>query len=76
MEVNNLIKEKNLDKEQKLKGKIDWKCSCSLYMVDKKLVDKKSPLRQIICKGCGTMFNANKNSNYCLECNEIFYDEP
>lgn len=49
---------------------MDWKCPLSLNK------DKKSPLKQIICKGCGTMFKSNYNSNYCLECKEIFYDEP
>ncbi len=71
--VTNLINETNGNKEfeQALKSKMSWKCSCSLDTVD-----KKSSLRQIICKGCGTMFKTNKNSNYCLECKEIFYDEP
>jgi len=27
------------------------------------MMDKKSSLRQIVCKGCGTMFKTNKNSN-------------
>ncbi len=40
------------------------------------MMDKKSSLRQIVCKGCGTMFKTNKNSNYCLECETLFYDEP
>jgi hypothetical protein len=60
-----LIKEKNEEKR-----KMDWKCSCSLNN------DKKSSLKQVVCKGCGTMFKSNDNSNYCLECKEIFYDEP
>ncbi len=60
-----MIKEKNKEKR-----KMDWKCPLSLNK------DKKSPLKQIICKGCGTMFKSNYNSNYCLECKEIFYDEP
>jgi hypothetical protein len=66
-----LIKEKNEDNEQALKSKMGWKCSLSLDMVN-----KKSSLRQIICENCGTLFKTNKNSNYCLECKEIFYDEP
>ncbi|ADZ10363.1 hypothetical protein Metbo_2146 [Methanobacterium lacus] len=60
-----MIKEKN---EKKIKD--DWKCPFSLKN------DKKSSLKQIICKGCDTMFKSNYNSNYCLECKEIFYDEP
>jgi len=60
-----LIKEKN---EKKIKN--GWKCPFSLNN------DKKSSLKQIMCKGCGAMFKSNNNSNYCLECKEIFYDEP
>ena len=40
-----------------------------------KKYDKKSSLKQI-CKGCGKLFKNNYNSIYCLECEEIFYDEP
>ena len=60
-----MIKEKN---EKKIKNSL--KCPFSLKN------DKKSSLKQIMCKGCGTMFKSNYNSNYCLECKEIFYDEP
>ncbi len=60
-----MIKEKN---EKKIKNGL--KCPFSLKN------DKKSSPKQIICKGCGTMFKSNYNSNYCLECKEIFYDEP
>jgi hypothetical protein len=60
-----LIKEKN---EEKVKT--SFKCPFSLKN------DKKSSLTQIICKGCGKIFNNNNNSIYCLECEEIFYDEP
>jgi hypothetical protein len=64
-----LIKETNENKE--FKSKIGRECSCTL-----EIMDKESSLRQIICLGCGTMFKTNKDSNYCLECKEIFYDEP
>lgn len=69
--MNKLIKEKNRDKEQPLTSKIGWKCPFSLD-----IVDKNSPTRQIICENCGSLFKTNENSNYCLECKEIFYDEP
>jgi hypothetical protein len=34
--------------EQALKGKMGWKCSCSL-----EVVDKKSSLRDVTCKNVG-----------------------
>jgi hypothetical protein len=59
-----LIKEKNEEKRNK-----GFKCPFSLKN------DKKSSLK-LICKGCGKLFKNNYNSIYCLECEEIFYDEP
>jgi hypothetical protein len=58
---------KEIDKdkafEQALKGKMGWKCSCSLD-----IVDKKSSLKQVICKGCGKLFKTNKDTEYCFRC--------
>jgi len=49
--------------EQKLKGKMGWKCSCSLD-----IVDQGSSLKQVVCKGCGKSFKTNKNTEYCFDC--------
>ncbi len=57
--------------EQTSKDNIGWKCPFSLETPNKKI-----SLRQNICKGCGKLFKTNINSDYCLKCKEIFYDEP
>ncbi len=49
--------------EQKLKGKMGWKCSCSLD-----IIDKESTLQQIICKNCGKIFKTNRKTDYCFKC--------
>lgn len=49
--------------EQKLKGKMGWKCSCSL-----EIVDKKSKLHKVLCKGCGKVFKTNRDVEYCFDC--------
>ena len=54
-----------------LEDKLGRKYFCSI-----ELMDEKSSNRQTICSGCGTIIKSNKNSNYCSECEEIFYDEP
>ncbi len=60
-----MVKKVDEDKafEQALKGKMGWKCSCSLDVVD-----KKSTLRQVTCKGCGKVFKTDRDSDYCFEC--------
>jgi len=49
-----MVKEIDEDKafEQKLKGKMGWKCSCSLD-----IVDKECSLKQVACKGCAARFS-------------------
>ena len=49
--------------EQKLKGKMGWKCSCSLD-----IVDGDSTLKQLVCKGCGKTFKTNRDTEYCFDC--------
>ena len=49
--------------EAKLKGKMGWKCSCSLD-----IVDKKTELKQVTCKGCGKVFKTNRDTEYCFDC--------
>ncbi|MGL6298843.1 MAG: hypothetical protein ACRC1M_06740 [Methanobacteriaceae archaeon] len=58
-------KEKDEDKafEAALKGKMGWKCSCSLD-----IVDKDSSLITVTCKNCGKVFKTNKNKEYCMDC--------
>jgi hypothetical protein len=60
-----MTKETDVDKafEQELKGKMGWKCSCSLD-----IVDKESSLREIRCKGCGKIFKTNRDADYCFDC--------
>jgi hypothetical protein len=62
-----MVKEIDEDKafEQKLKGKMGWKCSCSLD-----IVDKESSLKQVVCKGCGKSFKTNKDAEYCFACDK------
>lgn len=60
-----MSKELDEDKafEQKLKGKMGWKCSCSLD-----IVDKDTSLREIRCKNCGKIFKTNRDADYCFDC--------
>jgi hypothetical protein len=69
--MNKLIKAKNQDEKQLLTNKIGRNCPFS-----SDIVNKKSLTKQSICENCGKLFKTNNNSNYCLECKEIFYDEP
>lgn len=52
--------------EQALKGKMGWKCSCSLD-----IVDKKSSLQSVVCKNCGKSFKTNRDAELCFECEKI-----
>lgn len=58
-------KEINEDKafEQALKGKMGWKCSCSL-----EIVDKESSLREVACKKCGKIFKTDRDTELCFKC--------
>lgn len=60
-----MAKDSKVDKafEAELKGKMGWKCSCSLD-----IVDKKSTLKQIICKNCGKIFKTNSDTDLCMDC--------
>ncbi len=60
-----MSKECGMDKEfeVQLKGKMGWKCSCSLD-----IIDKESTLKQVKCKKCGKTFKTNRKTNYCFEC--------
>lgn len=49
--------------EQALKGKMGWKCSCAL-----EIVDKKSSLASVSCKSCGKVFKTNKDTELCFDC--------
>lgn len=49
--------------EQELKGRMGWKCSCSLD-----IIDKKSSLMEVTCKICGKTFKTNKNRDLCFDC--------
>ncbi|MGZ7160102.1 MAG: hypothetical protein ACXVHR_06495 [Methanobacterium sp.] len=62
-----MVEEDKIDKEfeAQLKGKMGWKCSCSLD-----IVDKKSALKSVICKGCGKVFKTNRNTEYCFKCDK------
>ena len=62
-----MVKEFDEDKafEQKLKGKIGWKCSCSLD-----IIDKECSLKEIVCKGCGKVFKTNRAAKYCFRCDK------
>lgn len=59
------MKDAEIDKEfeAQLKGKMGWKCSCSL-----EIIDKESELRQITCKKCGKTFKTNRKTDYCFKC--------
>lgn len=60
-----MSKDSEVDKafEAELKGKMGWKCACSLD-----IVDKKSSLKQISCKNCGKIFKTNKDTDLCFDC--------
>ncbi|MGZ7048032.1 MAG: hypothetical protein ACXVHU_06250 [Methanobacterium sp.] len=62
-----MVEEDKIDKEfeAQLKGKMGWKCSCSLD-----IVDKESALKSVICKGCGKVFKTNRNTEYCFKCDK------
>jgi hypothetical protein len=51
--------------EQALKGKMGWKCSCSL-----EIVDKKSGLKEVTCKECGKTFKTNRDTDLCFKCDK------
>jgi hypothetical protein len=52
--------------EQMLKGKMGWKCSCSL-----EIVDKKTSMRSVSCKNCGKVFKTNRDTQLCFDCEKI-----
>ena len=60
-----MVKETEIDKEfeAQLKGKMGWKCSCSLD-----ILDKGSSLRTLACKKCGKTFKTNRKTSYCFGC--------
>jgi Zn finger protein HypA/HybF involved in hydrogenase expression len=49
--------------EAMLKGKMGWKCDCSL-----EIVDKKSSLHEVLCKTCGKLFKTNSDTSLCFDC--------
>ncbi len=55
----------NIDKEfeAQLKGKMGWKCACSLD-----IVDKKSSLKSVTCKKCGKTFKTDRDTELCFKC--------
>lgn len=59
-------KQDKIDKafEAELKGKMGWKCACSLD-----IVDKKSSLREVQCESCGKIFKTNRDTKLCFDCN-------
>jgi hypothetical protein len=60
-----MTKDAEIDKEfeAQLKGKMGWKCSCSLD-----IIDKESSLKPVTCKKCGKVFKTNRNTEYCFKC--------
>ncbi len=60
-----MTEDPNIDKEfeAQLKGKMGWKCACSL-----EIVDKKSSLRSVTCKKCGKTFKTNRDTEFCFKC--------
>jgi len=62
-----MSKDDKIDKEFEamLKGKMGWKCSCSLD-----IVDKESMLKSVTCKGCGKVFKTNRDTEYCFKCDK------
>jgi hypothetical protein len=51
--------------EAQLKGKMGWKCACSL-----EIVDKKSTLKSVTCKKCGKTFKTNRDTEFCFKCSK------
>lgn len=49
--------------EADLKGKMGWKCACSLDIVDKKL-----SLRRVTCRSCGKTFKTDRDTELCFGC--------
>ena len=62
-----MTKEIDEDKafEAALKGKMGWKCPCSL-----EIMDKKSALIDLSCKKCGKTFKSNEKKDYCMDCSK------
>ena len=60
-----MVDDDKIDKEfeAQLKGKMGWKCSCSLD-----IVDKESTLKTVTCKKCGKVIKTNRNTEYCFKC--------
>lgn len=49
--------------EAQLKGKMGWKCACSLD-----IIDKDSTLKTVTCKKCGKTFKTNRDTEFCFKC--------
>jgi hypothetical protein len=49
--------------EAALKGKMGWKCSCALD-----IVEKESSLKSVRCKKCGKLFKTNRDTELCFDC--------
>jgi len=60
-----MAKDADIDKEfeAQLKGKMGWKCACSLD-----IIDKKSQLKSVTCKKCGKTFKTNRETELCFKC--------
>ena len=60
-----MVKEADIDKEfeAQLKGKMGWKCSCSLD-----IIDKKASLKTVTCKKCGKVFKTDRETDMCWNC--------
>ncbi len=60
-----MAKDTEIDKEfeAQLKGKMGWKCSCSLD-----IIDKESSLKSVTCKKCGKIFKTNRDTEFCFKC--------
>jgi hypothetical protein len=60
-----MAKDVDIDKEfeAQLKGKMGWKCACSLD-----IIDKESTLRSVTCKKCGKTFKTNRDTEFCFKC--------
>ncbi len=60
-----MAKDVDIDKEfeAQLKGKMGWKCSCSLD-----IIDKESSLKSVTCKKCGKTFKTNRDTEFCFKC--------
>lgn len=60
-----MAKDADIDKEfeAQLKGKMGWKCACSLD-----IIDKKPSLKSVKCKKCGKTFKTNRDTEFCFKC--------